>query len=157
MARTAQAATWGVGSPVLEANISKTSSNIPARTWIGASGFPVDERISHEVREKLANSADVAIDHLGQGNLGLNHSIRRGRAKFGPRFRALMGDPARTQCGSRDTGFEGMQNPFGAPRTAFSFGGTESSNPLCSSGESRANLTSSKQWIAIAFLEADRK
>src|ERR1700687_5060033 len=44
---------------------------------------PVGERIRNKVREKLADSANIVIDRLGQGKLGVDHSIRRGRAKLG--------------------------------------------------------------------------
>jgi hypothetical protein len=65
-------------------------ARVTENRWIACSvrdkiafGLHPGGELKVETREKLANSANVAIDHLGQGNLGFNLSIRRGRAKFG--------------------------------------------------------------------------
>jgi len=68
----------GIGNRYFKDSVEYSGSHLD---WSIRS--PVGERISHKVREKLADSADIAIDRLGQGKLGIDHTIRRSRAKLG--------------------------------------------------------------------------
>src|SRR3981189_1152121 len=68
----------GIGNRYFKDSVEYSGSHLD---WSIRS--PVGERISYKVREKLADSAHIAIDPLGQGKLGVDHSIRRGRAKLG--------------------------------------------------------------------------